>query len=116
DDSIVRGTNTPKLIQMCRDVGATEVHVRIPSSPYAWPCFFGMDTRNTDDLVAFNNTINGIKEEIGADSLEFLEIEDILDVVNDQSDPNNRVNKIGQYCTACMTGDYKSEIPVTFTS
>ena len=72
DDSIVRGTTSDRIVKMLRDAGATEVHVRISSPPFLWPCYFGTDIPEREQLIAYNRSINEIREVIGADSLRIL--------------------------------------------
>ena len=72
DDSIVRGTTSDRIVKMLRDAGATEVHVRISSPPFLWPCYFGTDIPEREQLIAYNRSINEICEVIGADSLGYL--------------------------------------------
>lgn len=68
DDSIVRGTTSDRIVRMLRDAGATEVHVRISSPPFLWPCYFGTDIPAREQLIAYNRTIEEIRQIIGADS------------------------------------------------
>ena len=77
DDSIVRGTTSDRIVRMLRDAGATEVHVRISSPPFLWPCYFGTDIPAREQLIAYNRTIEEIREVIGADSLGYLGIDRI---------------------------------------
>ena len=72
DDSIVRGTTSDRIVRMLRDAGATEVHVSISSPPFFWPCYFGTDIPEREQLIAYNRTIEEIREIIGADSLGYL--------------------------------------------
>src|SRR5205807_1846936 len=72
DDSIVRGTTQRALVRMLREAGATEVHVRIPSPPYKWPCFYGIDTGTRSELLAANMTLGEIQQYLGVDSLAYL--------------------------------------------
>lgn len=97
DDSIVRGTTTRKLVRMLKDAGAREVHLRISSAPYQWPCFYGMDTGKKDELLAANMTVEQMRTYIGADSLVFLTPEDVRKSVGSLA---------GKLCMACMTGRY----------
>ena len=102
DDSIVRGTTTRAIVAMLRAAGAAEIHLRISSPPYRWPCFYGMDTGSRAELLAANNNLAQTCEFIGADSLQYLSMEQLLDAING----NN-----GGFCTACLTGQY----PVSVT-
>jgi len=97
DDSIVRGTTIGEVVQMLRDAGATEVHLRISSPPILWPCFYGIDMASRDELIAANHSIDQIAEMTGATSLAYLS----LDGLHDALGPPN-----GGYCRACLTGDY----------
>jgi len=69
DDSIVRGTTTRRIVQMLKDAGAKEVHMRVSSPPYKFPCYFGIDISSAKQLVASKYTVDGICSMIGADSL-----------------------------------------------
>jgi amidophosphoribosyltransferase len=101
DDSIVRGTTSRKIVQMVRDAGAAEIHMRIPSPPTAWPCRYGIDTPTRDELIAAHHSIAEICEHIGADSLEFLSLDGMLGCASGPAE---------SYCTACWTGDYRVEV------
>mgnify|MGYP000002603553 FL=1 len=101
DDSIVRGTTCAKIVRMLKKAGATEVHVRISSPPFLYPCYYGTDVPTGDQLIARKYTIDQIREMIGADSLGYLS----LDRLNDMLGKN-----LG-YCDACFTGKYPTEIP-----
>jgi amidophosphoribosyltransferase len=103
DDSIVRGTTTRQIVQMLMDGGAREVHMRISSPPYKYPCFFGIDTSTRKQLVASKKSIEDIRELIGADSLGYLSLEGLLMSVHS--------TKCG-FCTACFDGDYPMEVPM----
>lgn len=96
DDSIVRGTTSAKLIKRMRDAGAKEVHFRVTSPPFMYPCFYGVDTPDSKNLIAANLSIEEIRQQIGADSLEFIDLDSMLKLVEN---PDN-------YCNACFTGDY----------
>ena len=72
DDSIVRGTTSDRIVNMLKEAGATEVHVRISSPPFLWPCYFGTDIPEREQLIAYNRTIEDIRKIIGADSLGYL--------------------------------------------
>ena len=100
DDSIVRGTTCANIIKMLKKAGATEVHVRISSPPFLYPCYFGTDVPSNEQLIAHSHTTEEIREMIGADSLGYMEIEKLKDMVGDL-----------KYCDACFTGNYPIEVP-----
>ena len=102
DDSIVRGTTTRALVKMLRDAGASEVHLRISSPPFMWPCYYGIDTPTRDELLAANNTVEEMNEYIGSDTLEFITLEHLREAI--QLD--------GECCDACLTGRYPAPTPV----
>ncbi|MDK2799701.1 MAG: amidophosphoribosyltransferase [Clostridiales bacterium] len=103
DDSIVRGTTSRRIVQMLKDAGATEVHMRISSPPIKYPCYFGIDTPSRKQLVASNHSIEEIRQKVSADSLGFLSIEGLL---------QTPINAKCEFCTACFSGDYPMEVPV----
>jgi amidophosphoribosyltransferase len=103
DDSIVRGTTSREMVRMLREAGAAEVHLRIMSPPYRWPCFFGMDTGDRADLLAANMTVGQIQEYLGVDSLAYLTIDRLMEATG-------AVN--AGFCSACLTGEYPVEVPV----
>lgn len=105
DDSIVRGTTSRRIVGMLREAGATEVHVRISSPPIKNPCFYGIDTSSTSELIAASKSIEEIRQEIGADTLEFLSVEGLLKGIGRKTDQVNN----GQ-CLACFTGSYPTEL------
>ena len=102
DDSIVRGNTSRKLIALLRDAGATEVHVRVTAPPVVWPCFYGIDTDTQEQLIAANQSIEEIRDSIGADSLAYLSVDDMVESCGGNAD---------RFCTACFTGDYPIPIP-----
>ena len=102
DDSIVRGTTSRKIVQMVRQAGATEVHVRIACPPTIAPCFYGVDTPTRKELIGANQSVDDIREFIGADTLGFLNLKGLLDACGDPSDSH--------FCTACYTGEYPTAI------
>ena len=105
DDSIVRGTTCRRIVHLLREAGATEVHVRISSPPVKNPCFYGIDTADRQGLIASNQSVEEIRQTIGADSLSFLTIPGLLQAVGRQSaDPNRG------HCLACFDGIYPTEI------
>ena len=100
DDSIVRGTTCANIIKMLKAAGATEVHVRISSPPFLYPCYFGTDVPSNEQLIAHSHTQEEICEMIGADSLGYMEIDKLPEMVGDM-----------QICTACFDGTYPMEVP-----
>ncbi len=106
DDSIVRGTTSKKIVQMVRDAGAKEVHMRIASPPTTDSCFYGVDTPSKKDLLASHMNVEEIAKFIGADSLAYLSNDALYRAVSDA----NRDNKNPQYCDACFTGEYPVEL------
>ena len=72
DDSIVRGTTSDRIVRMLREAGAKEVHMRVSSPPFLWPCYFGTDVPAREQLIAYNRSIEEIRAVIGADSLAYL--------------------------------------------
>jgi len=102
DDSIVRGTTSRKIVQMVRQAGAQEVHVRIACPPTIAPCFYGVDTPTRDELIGANQGVEDIRDFIGADSLGYLNLEGLLDACGDPED--------SRFCTACYTGKYPTAI------
>jgi amidophosphoribosyltransferase len=101
DDSIVRGTTSLRIVNMLREAGAKEVHVRISSPPYKNPCFYGIDTPSHKELIAFTKSIEEIRIAINADSLHFLSKEGVLEAIGRTPDEYNR-----GMCTACFDNDY----------
>ncbi len=101
DDSIVRGTTSGRIVEMLKNAGATEVHVRISSPPFLYPCYFGTDVPNCDQLIAHNNTVEEICRLIGADSLGYLDGERLPELIEGDTG----------YCDACFSGNYPVEPP-----
>lgn len=101
DDSIVRGTTSGKIVKMLKDAGASEVHVRISSPPFLYPCYFGTDVPSCDQLIAHNNTVEQICQLIGADSLGYLDGERLPELIDGDTG----------YCDACFSGNYPVEPP-----
>ena len=101
DDSIVRGTTSGLIVQMLKDAGATEVHVRISSPPFLYPCYFGTDVPSCDQLIAHEHTITQICDMIGADSLGYLDGERLPELIGGDTG----------YCDACFSGNYPVEPP-----
>ncbi|MDA8148693.1 MAG: amidophosphoribosyltransferase [Actinomycetota bacterium] len=107
DDSIVRGTTTRAMVRMLREAGAREIHLRISSPPFRWPCFYGIDTPDRGELLAAVRTPEEIAEYLDVDSIEFLSLEHL----------ENAIAAPGAgFCTACLTGRYPVAIPVELSS
>lgn len=100
DDSIVRGTTMANLITMMKQAGAKEVHVRVSSPPFLYPCYFGTDVPSNKQLIAYKHTPEEICELIGADSLGYMKIEDLQEMVGGLP-----------LCMACFNNDYPMEVP-----
>jgi amidophosphoribosyltransferase len=105
DDSIVRGTTSGPLVQLIRDGGASEVHVRVSSPPVRHPCFMGVDMATYKQLIAHNLGISEICDYIGADSLDYLSLPGLVAAVQEGAE-----GKTG-HCTACFSGNYPVIIP-----
>lgn len=102
DDSIVRGTTSKKIVQMIRDAGAKEVHMLIASPPTISPCFYGVDTPDKGNLIASHNSVEEIREMIGATSLHYISINGLYKAIVGE----DRNDKKPQYCDACFSDDY----------
>lgn len=100
DDSIVRGTTSDRIVGMLREAGAKEVHVRISSPPFLYPCYFGTDIPDREQLIAYNRSVDEICKIIGADSLAYLRKERLVEISGGR-----------QYCHGCFTGEYPMEPP-----
>jgi amidophosphoribosyltransferase len=107
DDSIVRGTTSKKIVQMVRDAGASEVHFRVASPPMAHSCFYGVDTPNTDDLLAHRMDIEAMRRAIGADSLAFVSMDGLYRAMGAE----RRNPAAPQFCDACLSGAYPIALP-----
>jgi len=101
DDSIVRGTTIIKIIEMLKKAGAVEVHMRVSSPPLLHPCFYGVDISRREELIAASNSVEEIREIIGADSLGYLSVEGL------RATPKE--SKL-EFCTACLNGEYPTEL------
>jgi amidophosphoribosyltransferase len=97
DDSIVRGTTSKKIVEMIRNAGATEVHMRVSCPPTAHSCYYGVDTPDRDDLIASHMSVEDICKQIGADSLGYLSLNGMLQAIGLDA---------GATCNACWTGRY----------
>ena len=104
DDSIVRGNTSKKLVEMLREAGAAEVHLRIVSPEVLWPCFYGIDTDTRDQLIAANLTHEEMACSIGCDSLAFISLSGLHDAIHSEHDG---------FCDACFSGNYPVEIPLS---
>ncbi|OCS88840.1 amidophosphoribosyltransferase [Caryophanon latum] len=105
DDSIVRGTTSKRIVRMLKEAGAAEVHVMITSPPMTNPCFYGIDTSTSEQLIASSHSVEEIRVAIEADSLTFLTPEGMVRATaRPFNDPN------GGLCLACFTGEYPTEI------
>jgi amidophosphoribosyltransferase len=103
EDSIVRGTTTRQLVAMLREAGASEVHFRVSSPPYKWPCYYGLDTGRRSELLAADLSVGEIADFLKVDSLAYLELDRLTGATG--------ANPEG-FCTACLSGDYPIAVPV----
>ncbi len=101
DDSIVRGTTSRKIVRLVREAGATEVHVRISCPPTISPCYYGVDTPRREELIGANNSVEEIRQFLGADSLGYLSLKSLRAALGDTE---------GKFCTSCYTGSYPTEL------
>ncbi len=100
DDSIVRGTTSDRIVRMLREAGAKEVHMRVSSPPFLYPCYFGTDVPARDQLIAYNRTVDEIRDIIGADSLAYLKEERLHEIAEDLG-----------ICKGCFNGIYPMDPP-----
>jgi len=100
DDSIVRGTTSDRIVRMLREAGAREVHMRVSSPPFLWPCYFGTDVPARDQLIACDRSVEEIRDIIGTDSLAYLKMERLEEIVGGLG-----------ICKGCFTGEYPLEPP-----
>ena len=100
DDSIVRGTTSNLIVDMLREAGAKEVHMRISAPPFLYPCYFGTDIPSSEQLIAHKRTVDEICKMIGADSLAYLKMERLSEMANGLP-----------ICTACFSGEYPVDPP-----
>ncbi|HEU4499412.1 MAG TPA: amidophosphoribosyltransferase [Sphingomicrobium sp.] len=101
DDSLVRGTTSRKIVRLIRDAGAREVHLRISCPPTISPCYYGVDTPDRDELIAYNQTVEGIRQFTEADSLAYLSMEGLQRAVGDTQN---------RFCYSCYTGRYPTDV------
>ncbi|HWH94734.1 MAG TPA: amidophosphoribosyltransferase, partial [Baekduia sp.] len=97
DDSIVRGNTTRQIVQMLRDAGALEVHMRISAPPIKHPCFYGIDMSKREEMIAHERTPAQVAEELGVDSLAYLSLEGVYEAVKGDR---------ARHCDACFSGEY----------
>lgn len=102
DDSIVRGNTTRQIVRMLRDAGAREVHMRVSSPPIRWPCFYGIDTADRDELIAASSSVDEICAHLEADSLAYLSLEGLVASTEVSED---------MFCSACFSSDYPIPVP-----
>ncbi len=102
DDSIVRGTTVARLVNILKSAGAKEVHMRVSSPPFLWPCYYGTDVPSKDRLIACKYPMEEIAQVIGVDSLGYLGLENLHDIA---------IGAKCGFCDACFTGNYPSEVP-----
>ncbi|WP_084654693.1 amidophosphoribosyltransferase [Nocardia altamirensis] len=107
EDSIIRATTLRETMRMMRGAGVAEIHLRVLSPPYRWPCYYGMDTTDRSKLVAAHMTVDELRDYLGADSLAYLELDAMLAAIHPEDSTG--------LCTACLTGDYPIPVPVDLT-
>lgn len=100
DDSIVRGTTSGHIVKLLRDAGAKEIHMRISAPPFLHPCYYGTDIDSEENLIACHYPVDEIAKRIGADSLQYLPVESLPELIGSN-----------ELCNACFTGDYPTKIP-----
>ena len=105
DDSIVRGTTSRRIVQILKEAGAAEVHMRISSPPLKYPCFYGIDISTTQELIAAKKSVEEIREFIGADSLAFLSVDGLIESIGLHADA-----PYGGLCVAYFNGDYPTAL------
>jgi amidophosphoribosyltransferase len=119
DDSIVRGTTSKRIIEILREAGAKEVHVRIGSPQVKYPCYYGIDTPKRRELLAQTHTLAEMRDYLGADSLAFLQIDTMVKVMNQNFIAENQTSILSrgagesksqtQWCTSCFSGSYQDK-------
>jgi amidophosphoribosyltransferase len=102
DDSIVRGSTTRQIVQMLRDAGAREVHLRVSAPPIVSPCYYGIDMAAREELIAAGRSIEEIRDHLGADSLAYLSLDGLQHAIQRPAD---------RFCRACLTGVYPVPVP-----
>lgn len=101
DDSLVRGTTSRKIVNLIRAAGASEVHLRIAAPPTIGPCYYGVDTPEKSQLIAANQSLEKIREFVGADSLGYLSMDGLRSAVRGEN---------GGFCAACFDGKYPTPL------
>ena len=104
DDSIVRGNTMKILIDVLFEMGCKEIHIRITAPPVRHPCYYGIDIPTRTELIANEKSVEEVQQFIGANSLCYLPIEDIVEMFKDEETNKNML------CTACFTGDYNNDL------
>ena len=99
DDSIVRGTTSGRIVKLLREAGAKEIHMRISAPPFLHPCYYGTDIDSEENLIACKYTVDEIAEIIRADSLGYLNVNDLPELAG------------SSYCSACFDGSYPTDVP-----
>ena len=102
DDSIVRGTTSARIVKLIRDAGAKEVHMRVSSPPFKYPCYFGTDVDTQENLIGWHLSVTEIEKQIGVDSLGYLSVKDVQKLAADSN---------CSFCVGCFTGEYPIEVP-----
>lgn len=102
DDSIVRGNTSRKIVELIKEAGAREVHVRVSSPPVMWPCFYGIDTANRSELIAARMSVEEIRKHISSDSLEYLSLKSLIKATGIKKE---------NFCLACLNGEYPIQVP-----
>jgi len=97
DDSIVRGNTTRQIVQMLRDAGASEVHLRISAPPIRHPCHYGVDMSTRSEMIAHERSVEQIAAELGCDSLAYLSLEGVYQAIDGER---------AHHCDACFSGEY----------
>lgn len=99
DDSIVRGTTSGQIVNLLREAGAKEVHMRISSPPFLYPCYYGTDIDSCENLIACHHSVEEIADIIGADSLGYLPENELKNIVGGC-----------EFCSACFNGNYPTAV------
>jgi amidophosphoribosyltransferase len=110
DDSIVRGTTSRQIVDMLKDAGATEVHMRISSPPVQYPCYFGIDTPSREHLIGATHSVKEISEIIGVDSLGYLSLDGLVRSIAETVGSDEFDALSNPYCMACFDGRYPMEV------